>query len=178
MQKIRENLNFQTYFGIGFVLVLGTFSHFFYEWSGENRLVGIFAAVNESTWEHLKLLFFPALLFWVLEWIFGKKKPNLLWSVFWGLFAGTLSIVVLFYTYSGVLGKNLAPVDILSFVVGVLVAFFVKLYAQSGTPTARKRLAGGILLAVLLLCYLLFTAFPPHIGLFLDPVTGTYGFPV
>lgn len=103
MQKIRENLNFQTYFGIGFVLVLGTLSHFFFDWSGENRLVGIFAAVNESTWEHLKLLFFPALLFWVLEWI---------------------------------------------------------------------------LLAVLLLCYLLFTAFPPHIGLFLDPVTGTYGFPV
>lgn len=103
MQKIRENLNFQTYFGIGFVLVLGTLSHFFFDWSGENRLVGIFAAVNESTWEHLKLLFFPALLFWVSEWI---------------------------------------------------------------------------LLAVLLLCYLLFTAFPPHIGLFLDPVTGTYGFPV
>lgn len=176
MQKIRENLNFQTYFGIGFVLVLGTLSHFFFDWSGENRLVGIFAAVNESTWEHLKLLFFPALLFWVLEWIFGKKKPNFLWSVFGGLFAGTATIVVLFYTYSGVLGKNLAPVDILTFVVGVLVAFFVKLYAQSATPTASKRLAGGILLAVLLLCYLLFTAFPPHIGLFLDPVTGTYGF--
>lgn len=109
---------------------------------------------------------------------FREKETEFIVVGFLGLFAGTLSIVVLFYTYSGVLGKNLAPIDILTFVVGVLVAFFVKLYAQSGTPTARKRLAGGILLAVLLLCYLLFTAFPPHIGLFLDPVTGTYGFPV
>lgn len=177
MLKTREKISVQTLVGIGFVLVLGTLSHFFYGWSGENRLVGIFAAVNESTWEHLKLLFFPALLFWALEWIFGKKKPNFLWSVSLGLLAGTAAIVVSFYTYSGVLGKNFLVADILTFVVGVLVAFAVKSRAEKCPPSAVTRWCGAVLFFVLLLCYLLFTVFPPHIGLFLDPNTGTYGFP-
>ena len=86
MQKIRENLNFQTYFGIGFVLVLGTFSHFFFDWSGENRLVGIFAAVNESTWEHLKLLFFPALLFLGTGMDFREKETEFIVVGFLGAF--------------------------------------------------------------------------------------------
>ena len=45
-----------------FISVLGVLLHFTYEWSGDNAVVGLFSAVNESTWEHLKLLFFPFLL--------------------------------------------------------------------------------------------------------------------
>ena len=39
-----------------FISVLGVLLHFTYEWSGDNAVVGLFSAVNESTWEHLKLL--------------------------------------------------------------------------------------------------------------------------
>ena len=42
--------------------VLGTLFHFVYGWSGENPVAGLFFPVNESTWEHLKLIFFPILL--------------------------------------------------------------------------------------------------------------------
>ena len=44
-----------------FISVLGVLLHFTYEWSGNNPIVGLFSATNESTWEHLKLLFFPML---------------------------------------------------------------------------------------------------------------------
>ena len=50
-----------------FISVLGVLLHFTYEWSGDNAVVGLFSAVNESTWEHLKLLFFPFLLLTILE---------------------------------------------------------------------------------------------------------------
>lgn len=50
-----------------FISVLGVLLHFTYEWSGDNVVVGLFSAVNESTWEHLKLLFFPFLLLTILE---------------------------------------------------------------------------------------------------------------
>lgn len=40
-----------------FISVLGVLLHFTYEWAGDNAVVGLFSAVNESTWEHLKLLF-------------------------------------------------------------------------------------------------------------------------
>ena len=43
-------------------LILGILLHFTYEWAGENIIVGIFSAVNESTWVHLKLAFYPMLI--------------------------------------------------------------------------------------------------------------------
>ncbi len=53
--------------GILFTSILGTLSHFLYGWSGSRVLVGLFAPVNESVWEHMKLLFFPMLLYFVFE---------------------------------------------------------------------------------------------------------------
>ena len=41
------------------VFVLGTLAHFVYDWSGQNSFIGLLTPVNESTWEHMKLLFFP-----------------------------------------------------------------------------------------------------------------------
>ena len=49
--------------GILCVSILGTLLHFTYRWSGRNPLIGLIAPVNESVWEHMKLLFFPMLLF-------------------------------------------------------------------------------------------------------------------
>lgn len=48
-----------TIIGIIFVLVLGTIFHFLYEWTENNFVVGLFAPINESVWEHMKLVFFP-----------------------------------------------------------------------------------------------------------------------
>lgn len=61
--------------GILFVLVTGTLSHFLYDWSGRLPVVGLFAPVNESVWEHMKLLFFPMLLYALFLCL--KYKENL-----------------------------------------------------------------------------------------------------
>ena len=39
-------------------LMIGTLSHFFYQWSGENFFVGLLSPVNETIWEHLKAAVF------------------------------------------------------------------------------------------------------------------------
>lgn len=44
-----------------FVCIAGTLLHFTYEIFGKNNFIASFSAVNESVWEHLKLLFFPLL---------------------------------------------------------------------------------------------------------------------
>ena len=46
---------------VSFVIAsaLGVLFHFMYEWTGENAIAGLFFPINESTWEHLKLIFFP-----------------------------------------------------------------------------------------------------------------------
>ena len=63
--------------GLLFTLLTGFLLHFVYEWSGDNPLVGLFSPVNESVWEHLKLLFFPILAYSIVEYfIYGKNYPT------------------------------------------------------------------------------------------------------
>lgn len=112
--------------GILWTLVLGTLSHFFYQWSQENMLVGLFSPVNESVWEHLKLLFFPALAYMFIEQkAMGKVMPGLFGKNFLGLFAGLLAMPLLFYGYTAFSGKSVLWVDIGIFCVCVLLTFLV-----------------------------------------------------
>lgn len=112
--------------GILWTLVLGTLSHFFYQWSHENMLIGLFSPVNESVWEHLKLLFFPALMYMLIEQkAMGKAMPGLLGKNLLGLFAGLLVMPLLFYGYTAFSGKSILLVDIGIFCVCVLLTFLL-----------------------------------------------------
>ena len=112
--------------GILWTIVLGTLSHFFYQWSHENILIGLFSPVNESVWEHLKLLFFPALTYMFIEQkAMGKAMPGLLGKNLLGLFAGLLVMPLLFYGYTAFSGKSILLVDIGIFCVGVLLTFLL-----------------------------------------------------
>ena len=61
-------------FSLIFVFAFGTLLHFTYQLSRNNLFVGLFSAVNESTWEHLKLLFFPMLFMSFLGYFVFKKR--------------------------------------------------------------------------------------------------------
>lgn len=112
--------------GILWTLVLGTLSHFFYQWLHENMLVGLFSPVNESVWEHLKLLFFPALTYMLIEQkVMGKAMPGLFGKNLQGLFAGLLVMPLLFYGYTAFSGKSILWVDIGIFCVCVLLTFLL-----------------------------------------------------
>lgn len=109
-----------------FISVLGVLLHFTYEWAGDNAVVGLFSAVNESTWEHLKLLFFPFLLLTILEVLLrGNMLPEqFLPARVLGILAGMGGIVVGFYTLRGVLGRNYDALNIALYFAGVLLALF------------------------------------------------------
>ena len=59
--NIMNRLKHYSIAGAIFVLIAGTLSHFVYEWSGQNFILGFFFPIDESTWEHMKLIFFPML---------------------------------------------------------------------------------------------------------------------
>ena len=112
--------------GILWTIVLGTLSHFFYQWSHENMLVGLFSPVNESVWEHLKLLFFPALTYMFIEQkAMGKAMPGLFGKNLLGIFAGLLVMPLLFYGYTAFSGKSILLVDIGIFCVCVSLTFLL-----------------------------------------------------
>lgn len=153
-----------------FISVLGVLLHFTYEWSGDNAVVGLFSAVSESTWEHLKLLFFPMLLLTILEVFFrGNSLPsNYLWARVSGILAGMAGIVTGFYTLQGVLGRNYDPLNIALYFAGVFLALWVE-NRQYSKGTGLSQGSAALLLLVLTVCFFVFTFYPPDLGIFQPP---------
>ena len=59
---MKKSLNLWQLAGFIFTGVAGVLLHFLFEWTGKSIFVAPFAAVNESIWEHMKLLFVPMFL--------------------------------------------------------------------------------------------------------------------
>lgn len=160
-------------FWIAFVLIgaAGTLLHFVYDWSGQNPVVGIFSPVNESVWEHLKLLFFPAVTYSAAAYLCRRRYPNDPAAAAAGIFAGMAVIVILFYTYSGILGRLVEWVNIALFFVGVAVFLLARNLIRKNrilTGTAANLAA----VALLILTGVLFgfwNIFPPRLGIFIPP---------
>ena len=123
--KKNKILKFTIFSGI-FVMILGTLLHFTYEWSGNNTFVASFSAVNESTWEHLKLLFFPMFLTTILGYFYFRKiSSNFLCAQLLGILTAILFTITFFYTYTGIVGTNFAFVNISIFFVAVVLGELV-----------------------------------------------------
>lgn len=155
--------------GFFFVLILGTLLHFTYNFFGQNKLISYFSAVNESVWEHLKLIFFPALIFSVVEFFAYGRKESDFWAIkMTAILSSMLFIVVFFYTYSGVLGFNIAVLDILSFAVATLILFYISynMIISSSSGTKADSLKATAVLLLLTVCFIIWTDNPPDLGIF------------
>lgn len=162
-------------FSIIFTFILGTLLHFTYDLSGQNPIVGVFLSVNESTWEHLKLPYFPMLLTTIIGYFyFDKKVPNFICSKTIGIITAILFTIIFFYTYTGVLGKNIAVIDIASFFIATILGEFVSYVLIINNFKCDNKIA-IIVLIILFVCFGIFTFQPPKIGLFKDPLTNKYG---
>ncbi|MBR2409463.1 MAG: hypothetical protein IKB07_10990 [Lachnospiraceae bacterium] len=156
---------------IGFFVttVLGILSHFVYDWTGRGFLIGLFFPVNESTWEHMKLLFFPMFLFALVA---GKRieqqYPCIYNAMFTGILVGLALIPTLFYTYSGILGYHVAWANIAAYILCVLLAYVV-VYKGAMTCKNKDSKVLRIVMYGLVVAFMVFTVYPPEIGLFEVP---------
>ena len=176
---MRKRLFFWELGGFLFTALVGTLLHFTYDWSGGSVWTAAFSAVNESTWEHMKLLFFPLFLSSVVQvCVLGKTYPNFPAVRAVSTLAGLALIPVLYYTYTGVLGNHLLWADIAVFFLADLGLYALEFYLLGRRRAALWRQAAGLfLLWALAFLFVYWTFRPPHLGLWQDPVTGGYGIP-
>ena len=162
--------------GFALTTLMGTLFHFLYEWAGQSILVAPFSGVNESTWEHMKLLFWPMLFYSLFQWHFFRVQKNYWWIKLAQISLGQALIPILFYTYNGTFGKSPDWVNIAIFYVSVALAFRLEwwLFKENKLRWKSSWLA-VILLVILAVCFITFTFMPPKIPLFRDPVTGNFG---
>ncbi len=166
MQPIRK----YTIIGTIFVLLAGTLAHFLYEWSGSNYIVGLFTPVSESVWEHMKLVFFPLLLYGLfMIYRFKEDCPCITSALCMGILAGALLVPVLFYVYTGILGKDIFILDIGIFIVSVLTAFLIFYKLTVSCKLESHTFLLCVLVCVLFVCFMAFTYYPPDAELFAVP---------
>ena len=154
----------------------GTILHFLYEWLSEAVWIAPLSGVNESTWEHMKLLFWPMFLFAIVQSFFFRDREDF-WRVkLRGILLGLVLIPVLFYTYNGVIGKSPDWLNIAIFFVSAAIAYLyeTRLF-NAETLRCRSSKLPITALAVIALLFVVFTFETPEIGIFKDPLTGTYG---
>lgn len=161
-------------FSIIFESILGIILHFLFNWSNHNLFIGSFSAVNESTWEHLKLIFFPMLITIIISYFFFNKNVNYLCSKTIGILVSMLFTVTFFYTYTGILGFNIDILNIILFFTTIIFGEYVTFKLITLNFSCNKPFFLTLSL-VILLCFITFTYITPHLGIFKDPITNNYG---
>jgi hypothetical protein len=151
--------------------------HFTFEWSGQLAPVGVIAAVNESVWEHLKIGFWPALFYAAFEYRYLKGATNnFVVAKAAGIYVIPVAIVVIFYSYTAIVGHDILIVDILIFVIAIALGQLVSykgLTSRRLPPWLDK--VGIALVVILAAVFGVFTFYPPHLPIFRDSLTGAYG---
>ena len=175
---MRKNLLRWEIVGALLTCAAGTLLHFLYGWSGDNALVAAFSAVNESTWEHMKLFFVPYFVFTMVQFIvFAEPFRNFFACKGASAAAGLLFIPALFYTIGGTIGETPDWVNLAIFYVTVALTYFLsyRLLTRGALRSGWVQIAGFVLLWLLLFAFVYFTYRTPKFPIFRDPVTHCYG---
>ncbi len=156
---------------------MGFLLHFAYDWSGQNKIVGLLSPTNESTWEHLKLLFFPMLFITIWDSLMGNTSPGFLKRRIMAIMAGMLVIVIMFYTALGITSRIMDWYNIATYLIGLLAAVLLDKYihVEDNIYSAYTALAMFILLTV---AFAVFTFKAPDVGIFYPFPTGINCFPI
>lgn len=163
--------------GVVFISTAGSLLHFTYAWSKNYKPLAIIAAVNESTWEHLKIAFWPALVYFIFEYILlSHITNNFILAKAACLLIIPILIISAFYSYTALLGRNYLIIDILIFILSILFGQIIsfKLLTTDKFPGLTSSLSIFIII-ILIIMFSLFTFFPPKVPIFKDPVSGGYG---
>lgn len=164
--------------GIVLICLMGASLHFVFAWSGYWRPAGLIAAVNESTWEHFKIAFWPAFFYALLEYPFLRNRTHNFWVAKCAAFL-TMPLVtfVLFYGYTAIIGHHYLFADVVIFILSVSAGQLVS-YKILTSGQITKRPIHGLALAmitILVLAFSLLSYYPPRNFVFQHPESDEYG---
>lgn len=164
---------------IGTIIIstVGTLAHFLYDITRHNKIIGLFAAVNESTWEHIKITLTPILLWGLYDGFVYGSNPNYFLAKLVSLITPIVLIPCIFYGYKSISKKPILVIDILSFYLVIFLSqLFFKLIIDAPAILYVFQYLSVIGLFAVFGAYTLLTLMPLKTFLFKDPITHKYGF--
>ncbi len=158
--------------------ILGSLLHFAYDWLRHNRVVAVFAAVNESYWEHIKIAFWPVLVWFAIQFaIGGWRIPGFVPAATVALYAIPVAMITIVFAYKQVLKKNVLWIDILAFFLTVAVSLVA--FALVGTELTASMWTialSVVFLVAIVVAFIRYTLDPPaEPDVFIDPTNARYG---
>ena len=168
---------FNFWLGVILISAIGTIAHFLYDWSHHNRIIGLFAAVNESTWEHIKIALTPTFLWSLYDGALYGLNPNYFVAKLASLIVIALFIPLVFYSYQRITKKPVLVIDILTFYTAILLSqlvFYTIISFDPVWPILQYIATLGTF--VFFGAYMTLTLEPLKNLIFKDPITGKYGF--
>lgn len=172
---MKRSFKLWSLWGFATVSLCGTILHYLYDLSGKSVFLAPFSGVNESTWEHMKLLFFPMLIFAIIQSFFFCDRRDFFYIKLRGIVLGQLLIPVIFYTYNGVIGKSPDFINIAIFFISAATVYYYEAKTFQYSRVGCYGLFPLLLIIFIAVCFVTFTFYPPELPIFRDPVTGTYG---
>lgn len=139
--------------------------------------MAIFSPVNESLWEHLKIGFYPFLIFSFVQFIFLQDlASNFFSGEFVGVYVVLGFILITELIYPSILKRNVLAIDLFIFFVAILFGQLVSYFVMQNYPDFK---INDVLIVFILLfnsaIFALFSFKPPKLGIFKDSVDGKYG---
>lgn len=163
--------------GFVFTAIAGVILHYLYDWTGGSVFVAPISAVNESIFEHIKLLFFPMFIFALIQNKYiGKEYPNFWCIKLLGISLSVILIPVLYYTINGAFGSTPDWVNIaIFFIVSAIGYLFESWLFRNCCIKCKSPNKALLILWIMAGAFALLTFVPPSIPLFQDPITKKYG---
>lgn len=180
MKNNKDSIKKNILWGILFIAILSSLMHFLYDKSGF-IVFALISPVNESVWEHLKMPLLPTALWWIISY-FILRKDNQIDLKKW-LFSGAISflitisfIIVFYYTYTGALGIHSVILDILGLLIGIVLGqnSAYKIYQYAEIKPIHYIIV-FIIFFIIIFLFIIFTFSPPHLPIFKDGNTDSYG---
>ncbi len=158
------------------ISAFGTLFHFTHDWFKKGFLLHVFSAVNESTWEHMKLLLAPTLIAMVFQFF----AFNGIYSNFWNavlclLVVELIAMPLLFEPLRLIMKKVPLWLTIVIFFLSIAVGIFVEYLVLTNEFLLFGEVIAMVLVVVIILLFAIFSYFPPKFFIFKDPISGKYG---
>ena len=175
---MNRNIKYWEIIGIIFIVSFGASLHFVFEWTDYWRPAALIAAVNESTWEHFKIAFWPSMIWAITEYpIIKKKANNFVIAKAMGFLLMPIITAILFYGYNAITGQHYLILDIIIFIISAIAGQFasLRLLIRDQIKVEWKRkMAIGILI-LMTVSFSLLSYFPLKNFLFAHPENGEFG---
>ena len=159
------------------ISLFGTLSHFLYDISNHNKFVGLFSAVNESTWEHIKIALTPTLFWSLIDGLIYGSNPNYFLAKLISLIIIIILMPLLFYGYKIIFKKEFFVLDIMIFYIVIITSqllFYYLLKINHISFLYQYLSCVGVFFVFG--GYMIHTLLPAETFLFKDPISNKYGY--